>query len=199
MSADDVHLRETPLSREELLKGRFLHVVRDTVALPTGREATREFVLHPGAVMVIGLLDDGQVVLERQFRHPMASVLIELPAGKLDAGEPSLSCAQRELREETGYSAREWAFAGRLAPTVAYSDEVIDIWFARGLSLGARQLDEGEFLDVFTATADQLLAWCRDGSVIDSKTLIGALWLQNVLSGAWTLDWSGAVPASAHR
>lgn len=199
MSAQDGHLREVPLSREELLLGRFLHVVRDTVALPTGREATREFVLHPGAVMVIGLLDDGQVVLERQFRHPMASVLIEFPAGKLDAGEASLRCAQRELREETGYTAREWAFAARLAPTVAYSDEVIDIWFARGLVPGDRQLDDGEFLDVFTAAPDQLMAWCRDGRVIDGKTLVGALWLQNVLSGAWSLDWSGAVPASAAR
>lgn len=195
MSADDAHLRETTLSREELLKGNFLRVVRDTVALPSGREATREFVLHPGAVMVIGLLDDGQLVLERQFRHPMRTVLIEFPAGKLDPGEASLSCARRELHEETGYSAREWAFAGRLAPTVAYSDEVIDIWFARGLTQGERHLDDGEFLDVFSATPEQLLAWCRDGRVIDSKTLVGVLWLQNVLSGAWSLDWSGTVPS----
>ncbi|TNF51622.1 MAG: NUDIX hydrolase [Burkholderiales bacterium] len=187
--ADDAHLRETPVARTELLRGHFLHVVRDTVQLPSGREATREYVLHPGAVMVIGLLDDGRVVLERQYRHPMRSVLIELPAGKRDAGEDSLSCAQREFREETGYSAREWAFAGRLAPTVAYSDECIDIWFARGLQAGERRLDEGEFLDVFLGTADELLALCRNGAIIDSKTLIGALWLQNVCSGAWTLDW----------
>ena len=125
---DDSHLQETPVARTELLRGHFLHVVRDTVRLPSGAEATREFVLHPGAVMVIGLLDDGKVVLERQFRHPMQAVMIEFPAGKLDAGEGSLACAQRELLEETGYSAREWAFAGRLAPTVAYSDEVIDIY-----------------------------------------------------------------------
>src|SRR6218665_3237924 len=106
---DDSHLRETPLARTELLKGHFLHVVRDSVRMPDGREATREFVLHPGAVMVIGLLDDGRVVMERQFRHPMQAVMIEFPAGKLDAGEGSLACAQRELLEETGYSATEWA------------------------------------------------------------------------------------------
>jgi ADP-ribose pyrophosphatase len=187
---DDSHLRETPLSRTELLRGHFLHVVRDTVRMPDGGEATREYVLHPGAVMVIGLLDDGRVVMERQFRHPMQAVMIEFPAGKLDAGEGSLACAQRELLEETGYSAREWAFAGRLAPTIAYSDEIIDIWFARGLTLGQRQLDEGEFLDVFAASPAELQAWCFGGEVIDCKTLIGSMWLQNVLRGEWTLAWT---------
>lgn len=189
---DDAHLRETPLSRSELLRGHFLHVVRDTVQLPSGKEASREFVLHPGAVMVIGLLDDGRVVLERQYRHPMRSVMVEFPAGKLDAGEASLACAQRELLEETGYSAKEWAYAGQLAPTIAYSDERIAIWFARKLSLGERRLDEGEFLDVLTANPADLQAWCRNGEIIDAKTLVGALWLQNVLSAAWSLTWAPA-------
>lgn len=191
---DDPHLRETPVGRSELLRGHFLRVVRDTVRLPDGSQATREFVLHPGAVMVIALLDDGQVVLERQYRHPMQRVMIELPAGKLDAGEGSLACAQRELREETGYRAREWAFAGHHAPTIAYSDEIIDIWFARSLSPGERRLDAGEFLDVITATPAQLLAWCRSGEVTDGKTLTGMLWLQNVLAGHWALDWQAAEP-----
>lgn len=197
--SNDVHLREEPVARQELLKGHFLHVVRDTVRLPSGREATREYVLHPGAVMVVGLLDNGQVVMERQYRHPMRRVMIEFPAGKLDAGEGSLACAQRELKEETGYQATEWAFAGQLAPTIAYSDELIDIWFARGLSPGERRLDEGEFLDVFSATPDELDRWCRDGSIVDCKTLVGALWLQNLLSGAWALDWTGHMPAAVAR
>jgi len=198
----DVHLIETALTRTELLRGHFLHVVRDEVQLPQGGRATREFVLHPGAVMVIALLDDGQVVLERQYRHPVGEVVIEFPAGKLDAGEPSGRCAERELQEETGYTAREWAYAGRLAPTIAYSDEFIDIWFARGLVLGERQLDEGEALDVFTATPQALAQWCRQGQVFDGKTLAGMLWLQNVLSGAWVLHWADrpvhpAEPAAA--
>ncbi len=191
---DDPHLHETQVDRTELLRGHFLHVVRDTVRLPDGSQATREFVLHPGAVMVIALLDDGQVVLERQYRHPMGRVMVELPAGKLDAGETSRACAERELFEETGYRAREWAFAGHHAPTIAYSDEVIDIWFARGLSLGERRLDAGEFLDVITATPQQLLAWCRSGAVTDGKTLTGMLWLQNVLAGNWVLEWKANEP-----
>ncbi len=193
---NDHHLRETPLDRVELLRGHFLHVVRDTVQLPSGQVASREFVLHPGAAMVVALLDDGRVVMERQYRHPMQAVMLEFPAGKLDPGETSWACAQRELLEETGYSASEWAFAGRLAPTIAYSDETIDVWFARGLTAGPQRLDDGELLDVFSATPVELQGWCRDGLVIDAKTLVGALWLQNLLSGAWTLAWSASHPAA---
>jgi ADP-ribose pyrophosphatase len=185
----DKHLVEEQISREELLKGKFLHVVRDTVRLPDASTATREFVLHPGAVAVMPLLDDGRIVLERQFRHAAGGVMIEIPAGKLDAGEGALACGQRELVEETGYVAREWAYAFTMHPTVAYSDEKIEIWFARGLELKQAKLDQGEFLEVFTATPDEVLRWCAEGKVVDSKTLAAALWLQNVLSGAWKLDW----------
>jgi ADP-ribose pyrophosphatase len=187
--AQDKHLVETQVSREELLKGGFLHVVRDTVRLPDASLTTREFVLHPGAVAVVPLLDDGRIVLERQFRHAAGGVMIEIPAGKLDAGEGGLACGQRELLEETGYIAREWAYAFTMAPTVAYSDEKIEIWFARGLEQRAASLDQGEFLEVFTATPEEFLRWCGEGKVVDSKTLAAALWLQNVLSGAWKLDW----------
>jgi ADP-ribose pyrophosphatase len=189
LQADDAHLIETRVASEELLRGHFLHAFRDTVRLPDGSEATREYVIHPGAVMVIAELPDGQWVLERQFRYPVQSVMIEFPAGKLDAGEASLDCARRELLEETGYTAKQWARAGVLHPVISYSTEFIDIWFARDLTAGQRQLDQGEFLEVFSATAVELLQWCRDGRVTDAKTLTGALWLQNVRSGAWPLDW----------
>ncbi|NML86785.1 NUDIX hydrolase [Polaromonas sp.] len=192
---DDAHLVETMSDSEEILRGHFLQVRRDTVRLPDNSHATREYVIHPGAAMVVAQLDDGRLVLERQYRYPVQSVMIEFPAGKLDAGEASLACAQRELLEETGYSAREWARAGVLHPVISYSTEFIDIWFARGLTLGERKLDAGEFLDVFTATPAELLAWCRSGRVTDAKTLTGMLWLQNVLAGIWPLDWQTTSPA----
>ena len=186
----DEHLVEERVSGQELLKGHFLHVMRDEVRLPDGTHASREYVIHPGAVMIIPLLEDGRLVMERQFRYPLQRVMLEFPAGKLDPGEAPLTCARRELFEETGYHAREWAHAGVLHPVISYSTEFIDIWFARGLTLGERRLDAGEFLDVVTAGPQEVLAWCRDGTITDSKTLIGALWLQNVQSGAWSLDWT---------
>lgn len=187
------HLVETKISSESVYKGNFLNVLRDTVVLPNDKQATREYVVHPGAVVVIALLDDGSVVLERQYRYPIGDVMVEFPAGKLDAGENPQFCGQRELLEETGYSAKQWAYAGAMHLAIAYSDEVLHIYFAKGLTLGERKLDEGESLDVFTATPAELLAMCGQGLVTDAKTLTCTLWLQNVLSGAWSLQW---VPAT---
>ncbi len=189
-------LKETLVSSELLLSGNFLRIKRDTVRLPDGKHATREYVVHPGAVVVLPLLDDGQVVLERQFRYPVGQVMIELPAGKLEAGEDPLLCGLRELQEETGYTAAEWAYAGQMHLAIAYSTEVIHIYFARGLSSGARQLDAGEFLDVFTAPAQDLLDWCADGTVTDAKTLSCALHLANHLSGKRPMAWQ-SVPRIA--
>ncbi len=183
------HLLEHTLAHVELFKGNFLHAFRDTVRLPDGSNATREFVVHPGAVMIVAMRDDGRLVVERQYRHPVQQVMLEFPAGKLDAGEASWACAQRELLEETGYRAAEWAYAGVLHPVISYSTEFIDIWFARGLTEGACQLDDGEFLDVLDASVNELLAWARDGQLTDAKTLTGLLWVQNHLSGAWPLTW----------
>ena len=189
---NDVHLAETRISSEEIFAGNFLQICRDVISLPDGRHTTREYVVHPGAVMIVALLDDGRIVLERQYRYPLQTVMIEFPAGKLDAGESSLDGAQRELQEETGYTAHEWAKAGVLHPAISYSTEFIDIWFARGLTPGEQQLDSGEFLDVISATPEELMKWCGSGQVTDAKTLTGMLWLNNVLSGAWTLEWTAS-------
>ena len=185
-TADFAHLIETQASSTEVYKGKFLHAFVDGVTLPDGSQATREYVVHPGAVMVIPLLQDAQgqwrVVLERQYRYPVGQVMVEFPAGKLDAGESVFACARRELLEETGYTASEWARAGLMHPVIAYSTEFIDIWFARGLTAGAAQLDAGEFLEVFTATPAELLQWCLQGRVTDAKTL----------AGDWPLHWQAA-------
>lgn len=190
--AQPENLTETPLRQESVWRGAFLDLRRDRVALPDGREANREYLHHPGAVMVIPLLEDGRLVVERQYRYPVRRAMIEFPAGKLDAGEASFLCAERELREETGYTAAEWAKAGVLHPAIGYADEFIEIWFARGLRAGERALDYGEFLDVLAVAPAELLAGVSRGDLTDGKTLGGLLWWQNVAAGVWTLDWRSA-------
>jgi ADP-ribose pyrophosphatase len=119
----------------------------------------------------------------------MARVMLEFPAGKLDAGEDPLACGRRELAEETGHVAAEWAYAGVLHNAIAYSDEGIHIFFARGLTRGEQKLDAGEFLEVVTHTPAELDRLVACGEVTDAKTLIGLLWLQRWQQGAWPLDW----------
>jgi len=192
----DAHLREETLHSEQAYRGRFLDVRRDDVRLPDGGRAEREYIVHPGAVMVVPILPDGRLLLERQWRYPMARAMLEFPAGKLEAGEPVLDCAIRELAEETGYRAAEWARAGCTHNAIAYSDEKIEVWFARGLVAGERRLDVGEFLDLCVAGVEQLDELARRGDLTDAKTLVGLLWLQNWRSGRWPLDWHPAPRAS---
>ncbi len=196
----DAHLIESTLTSRLAYQGDFLHVMHDTVQLPNSKTAVREHIKHPGAVVIIPILDNGEVILERQYRYPLGRVFIEFPAGKLDhkvgIAEDTLACGQRELLEETGYTASEWAYAGQMHIAIAYTNEVIHIYFARGLLKGERKLDDEEFLDVLSAPPSQLMAWCANGSVTDAKTLTCALWLQNYLSGQWPLKWTKTVDGS---
>jgi len=189
-SADDAQLREETLVSDQVYRGAFLDVRRDQIRLPDGGTAQREYIVHPGAVMIVPVLDDGRLVIERQWRYPLSRVMTEFPAGKLEDGEPPLECAIRELIEETGYRAAEWARAGILHNAIAYSNEGIEVWFARGLTLGARSLDAGEFLEVGSASQAELEELAMHGELTDAKTLIGLLWLQNWRAGRWALSWA---------
>lgn len=190
-------LTESTLQSDTVYQGGFLQVRRDQVRLPDGAVTTREYIVHPGAVVVVPVLDDARLVLERQYRYPHRRSYIEFPAGKLDADEAPATCAARELHEETGYRAGELAYAGALHNAIAYSDEVIHVMFARGLRAGAPQLDPGEHLEVFCAPLGELLHAIRHGEAPDAKTIIAAYWYERHLAGGWPVQWQPADPAAA--
>jgi len=183
LPSGDQHLREERVTGDDIYSGIFLKMKRDTVSLPDGQQAVREYLTHPGAVAIVALLDDGRVLLERQYRYPIAKACIEIPAGKLDPNENPLLCAQRELAEETGYTAKKWSYIRRIHPVISYSTEFIDIYLAEDLVPGASHLDEEEFLDVFAAPLEQLIAWVEEGEITDVKTTISAYWLDRYRQG----------------
>ncbi|MVW62710.1 NUDIX domain-containing protein [Massilia sp. NEAU-DD11] len=182
----DDHLKETKIDGQLAYDGNFLKVSRDCVKLPDGKITQREFIRHPGAVVILALFDDGRVLLERQFRYPNDQVFIEFPAGKIDPGEASLACAKRELEEETGYTATDWHFVCTIHNAIAYSDEHLDLFLARGLTAGDAKLDDGEFLETFTATIPEMLEMVQRGDITDVKTVIGTFWLEKIAAGTWT-------------
>jgi ADP-ribose pyrophosphatase len=181
----DDHLKETKIDGELAYDGNFLKVSRDRVKLPDGKITQREYIRHPGAVVILALFDDGRVLLERQFRYPNDQVFIEFPAGKIDPGEASLACAKRELEEETGYTATDWHFVCTIHNAIAYSDEHLDLFLARGLTAGDAKLDDGEFLETFTATIPEMLEMVKRGDITDVKTVIGTFWLEKIAAGTW--------------
>ena len=182
---DPISLTETTLASETVFQGRLMHVKCDRVRLPNGAESTREYIVHPGAVVVIPVFDNGDILLERQHRYPLHRDFIEFPAGKIDPGEADLVCAQRELEEETGYTASVWREVTTIYPCIGYSDERLAFYLARGLTLGDHARDPDEFLEVFRLPFGEAMDWVRDGRICETKTVIGLFWLEKLQTQGW--------------
>jgi ADP-ribose pyrophosphatase len=184
---DDLQLIEHTVSSETVYDGVLLKVRRDEVRLHDGHHTVREWIAHPGAVVIIAPLENGNLLFERQFRYPLRRIFTELPAGKIDINEHPLDTAKRELREETGHTAKTWRHLATMHPCIGYSDERIEIFWAHGLSYVGHQRDHGEHLDVIElSVADALLA-VQDGEITDGKTIAALMWADKINSGAWPL------------
>ena len=176
---NDDHLIERRIDGNDVYRGKLLHVKSDRVRLPDGNEATREYIEHPGAALIIPILPDGRLLMERQFRYAVGRVLIEFPAGKLDPGEDMLKTAQRELLEETGYRAEQWEWIAEVHPIVSYTTERIEIFLATGLVMEKQKLDAGEFLEPFAISFAEAFAKMKAGEISDLKTMIGLYQLRD--------------------
>ena len=179
VAPDDAHLVEVQIDTQDVYRGKLLHIKCDRVRLPDGTEATREYVVHPGAAMIIPILPDGRLLMERQYRYPLRRVMLEFPAGKLDPGEEMLKTAQRELLEETGYRADHWEWLAEVHPIISYTTERIEIYLATGLTLERAQLDAGEFLETIAVDFADAYARMKAGAITDVKTMIGLYQLRD--------------------
>jgi len=179
-----MELKETRLDSELMYEGDFIQVRKDKVLLPDGAVSSREYINHPGAVAVLAILDNGKLLMERQYRYAPQREFIELPAGKIDQGEDILVCAKRELLEETGYVASEWIHLSTAWPCIGYADERMEYFLARGLVHQGSNLDDGEFLEVLEVSLQEAIEWIRLGKINESKTIVGLFWLEKYLK-----DW----------
>lgn len=178
-------MSEKVLNSQLVFQGHFLKVIRDRVKTPDGLEKSREYIRHPGASLIIPVLDNGHVIMEKQYRHALKKVFLEFPAGKVDAGENTLQTAQRELKEETGYTAHEWTFLTTIHPVIGYSDEKIDLFLASKLTAGSAKLDAGEHLEMIELSFEDLMQKIQEGEVSDVKTQIAAFWWEKIRRGDW--------------
>lgn len=182
MEKDKIDLSEESIASRTVFQGRLLHVKEDRVRLPNGQESIREYIEHPGAVVVIPLFENGDILLERQYRYPLRRDFIELPAGKIDPGEEVLACGQRELLEETGYTASEWQYLTTAYPCIGYSDEHLVYYLAGGLDYSGHQPDDDEFLEILRMPLGKALDMVRSGEICEAKTLIGLYWVEKILA-----------------
>lgn len=176
---------EHTVDSRTVYQGRLLHVLEDAVRLPDGRTTAREYIRHPGAVMMVALTEEGRVLLVRQFRYPLRRHFIEIPAGKMEPGEAPLATAQREFREECGFDAASWQHLTTIHPCIGYSDERIELFLARQLTPAAAAPDDGEFLEVIRVPFDEALDWVREGRITEVKSVIGLMWADKLRRGEW--------------
>ncbi|MDA0906647.1 MAG: NUDIX hydrolase [Bacteroidetes bacterium] len=167
----DHELEEKVLRQEEIYKGKLLHVVKETAHMPNGTESTREWIVHPGACAIIAVHPDGLIEMVRQYRIPLRQTFLEVPAGKIDAGEDPQVTAKRELKEETGYTAASWGYCGSFHPGIGYSDEVIHVYCAWELTRHQQSLDGDEFLLHAKAPFHEAVQAVREGHLTDAKTM----------------------------
>lgn len=181
-------LAEELISSKVVYNGHFLHLIKDEVKTPDNVVTFREYLHHPGASMMIAMFDDGSVILERQYRHPLRRSFLEFPAGKLNDKESPLNCAKRELREETGYEASSWEKIGRFNNAIGYSDEEITVFLARDLKKVGQNLDAGEVLELEVVPWQRVVEMATNGEITDVKTIVGALWLEKIMNKTMEID-----------
>ena len=177
-----IELKESTVSSEKVYDGKFLDVRKDVVSLPDGKTSTREWINHPGAACIIPIMPDGKLGLIKQYRYPVQSTMIELPAGKLDMGEKPEVCAIRELEEETGYLADKLTFVTKIHPAIGFANEEMWIFLAENLIESQKNTDHDEFVELMPTSIEAALHMVWDGTITDVKTIIGILWAERLLS-----------------
>ena len=175
-------LKESTISSKKVYEGSFLDVRKDIVNLPDGNTSTREWINHPGAACIIPVLSDGRLALIKQYRYPVKSIMIELPAGKLDPGEDPEECAVRELEEEIGYSAGKLTFVSKIHPAIGFANEEMWIFLAENLIKSQKNTDRDEFVELIPTSIKDSVKMVWNGTITDVKTIIGILWAERLLS-----------------
>ncbi|OUW05846.1 MAG: hypothetical protein CBD16_00630 [Betaproteobacteria bacterium TMED156] len=184
------HLEEKRLTGESLHEGSFLKIHSDKVITSDGCKSVREYAVHPGAVAILPFINENTLLFERQWRYPINRSFLEFPAGKIDYGEVPIAAAKRELLEETGYKADEWAFLGEFHPVTSYSTEVIFLYMARSMTkINLQKTDDGECIDLLTLSCDKFFNFIENNKITDAKTISMGFWLLRYINGKFFPTW----------